>query len=61
MEKSISNSGWDFRNGEKYFYFENEKYLTFYAKKYFNKLETGRVTENLMKRNLDFLILTGNK
>ena len=52
---------WDFRNGEKYFYFESEKYLKFYSSKFFKNIETGRVRENLMKINLDFLILTGNK
>ena len=52
---------WDFRNGEKYFYFESAKYLKFYSSKFFKNIETGRVTENLMKINLDFLILAGNK
>tara|TARA_B100000700_G_C15047948_1_gene858856 strand:+ start:2599 stop:3276 length:678 start_codon:yes stop_codon:yes gene_type:complete len=52
---------WDFRNGEKYFYFESRKYLEFYSRKFFKNIETGRVTENLMKTNLDFLILAGNK
>ena len=52
---------WDFRNNSQYFYFDNERYLKFYSSKFFKNIETGRVTENLMKINLDFLILTGNK
>ena len=52
---------WDFRNGERYFYFESLKYLEFYSSKFFNKIETGRVTENLMTKPLDFLILRAYK
>lgn len=46
----------DFRNGEQYFYFDNEKYLRYYMEKYFNNVETGRSTERLMEKPLDFLI-----
>lgn len=52
---------WDFRDGEKYFYFESERYLKFYSEKFFKKIETGNVTEKLMRKTLDFLILAGQK
>lgn len=49
-------SDYDFRDGEIYFYFDNEKYLEFFLSKYYSQVETGRVTEHLMKQHLDFLI-----
>lgn len=49
-------SNYDFRNGEIYFYFDNEKKLRFYLDKFYRKVETGRVQEKLMKFNLDFFI-----
>lgn len=49
-------SDYDFRDGETYFYFDNEKYLDFYLSKFFSHVETGRVIEKLMKQHLDFLI-----
>ncbi len=52
---------WDFRNDEKYFYFESLKYLEFYFNKFFNGIETARVTESLMQKPLDFLIVKANK
>ena len=52
---------WDFRNNSKYFYFDNEKYLELYMKKFFKAIEIGRVTEKLMKKPLDFLICKANK
>ena len=52
---------WDFRNDEKYFYFESLKYLEFYFNKFFNEIETARVTESLMQKPLDFLIVKANK
>lgn len=54
-------SNWDFRNGEKYFYFESLKNLEFYFSKFFINIETARVTENLMKKPLDFLVIKVNK
>ena len=47
---------WDFRNGEKYFYFSGIKQLEYYLGRVFTNMEFGRVRENLMKLNLDFLI-----
>jgi ubiquinone/menaquinone biosynthesis C-methylase UbiE len=47
---------WDFRDGEQYFYFSNLKYLDFYLSPFFNSIELGRVTEELMNVNLDFLV-----
>jgi len=35
--------GWDFRNGEQFFYFDNEKYLEHYLKQFFNDVEIGRM------------------
>ena len=52
---------WDFRNGEKYFYFESLKNLEFYFSKFFKNIETARVTESLMKKPLDFLVIKVNK
>jgi len=52
---------WDFRNESQYFYFDNENYLRFYCENYFNNIETGTVTEKLMEKELDFLILKANK
>lgn len=45
-----------FRSGEKFYWFDNEKYLDYQLSKHFNHVETGRVTERLMTRQLDFLI-----
>jgi SAM-dependent methyltransferase len=46
----------DFRDGEQYYYFDNTKYLDACVSKYFADVETGRVTEQLMQRPLDFLV-----
>lgn len=54
-------SNYDFRDGEIYFYFDNEKYLEFYLSKFFAHVETGRVLEKLMKVDLDFLIAVCQK
>lgn len=54
-------SDWDFRNGNICFYFDNLKYLEFYLKPYFDKIELGSVTENLMELPLDFLIAVATK
>ena len=53
---SFKIKNWDFRDGETYFYVSNQKYLKYYLKKYFEGIETGRVTEKLMTTNLDFFI-----
>ena len=52
---------WDFRNNEKFFYFDSEKYLQNYLLKLFNSVETGRSTEKLMTKTLDFLVSKGVK
>ena len=46
----------DFRDGEQYYYFDNTKYLDAKLSEYFGDVETGRVTEQLMIRPLDFLV-----
>jgi len=45
-----------FRSGERFFFFDNERYLDYYLSKIFTNVETGRVTEKLMTMDLDFLI-----
>lgn len=46
----------DFRDGEQYYYFDNVKYLDACLSGYFGDIETGRVTEQLMQKPLDFLV-----
>jgi len=50
---------YDFRNGEQYFYFDDQRSLKHYLKNYFSKIELGRVTERLMTHDLDFLLAVG--
>lgn len=50
-----------FRSGEKFFFFDNERYLSNYLEKYFKDVETGRVTEDLMTLPLDFLVAVARK
>lgn len=50
-----------FRNGEKFFFFDNERYLKYYLSKYFADVETGKVTEKLMTLPLDFLVAIARK
>ena len=52
---------YDFRDGNKMFFFDNEKYLEYYLKDNFADIETGKVTEELMKRTLEFLVVVGRK
>ena len=52
---------WDFRNGSKYFYFDNTKYLKLYINKFFKNIEIGKVTEKLMEKDLDFLLAKAEK
>lgn len=49
-------ANYDFRNGQEFFCFDTERYLEFYLKRFFNEVEVGRVTEQLMTIPLDFLI-----
>lgn len=47
----------DFRNGEQFFFCDTERYLRHYCHTSgFKSVETGRVTEKLIKLPLDFLI-----
>jgi len=46
---------YDFRDGEVYFYFDNEKYLKSYLDEFFVDVETGNITERIMSRTVDFL------
>ncbi len=55
----IQNFG--FRNGERFFFFDNERYLNYYLSKYFSDIETGRVIETLMTLPLDFLVAVARK
>ena len=50
-----------FRSGERFFFFDNERYLDYYLSKIFTNVETGRVTEKLMTMDLDFLISYATK
>lgn len=50
---------YDFRNGEKMFFFEDTEYLKSCMDIFFSDVETGRVTEELMNGKLDFLIGVG--
>ena len=52
---------YDFRNGEQYFYFDNLKYLEHYMSKYFNVVEVGRVQEQLMTADQDYLMSVTQK
>ena len=45
----------DFRDGQEFFFFDNERYLKKYCETIFNDVETGRVTEMMPKFSLDFL------
>jgi len=46
----------DFRNGEIFYFVNSEKMLQDLCLRVFNDVETGRVTEQLMKMPLDFFI-----
>ena len=45
-----------FRSGEEFYFCDSEQYLQFHCKKFFETVETGRVTEKLIKLPLDFLV-----
>ena len=46
----------DFRNGEQFFFCDTERYLQNYCEQIFETVATTRVTEKLMKLQLDFLV-----
>ena len=50
-----------FRSGEKFFFFDSQRYLEHYLSKYFADVETGKVTEKLMTLHLDFLVAVARK
>lgn len=50
-----------FRDGQEFFFFDNERYLNYYLSKFFTDVETGKVQEKLMALPLDFLIAVGRK
>jgi SAM-dependent methyltransferase len=49
-------SDFDFRNGEAFFFFDDEATLGSYLRAEFSEVEVGRVTEDLMTLPLDFLV-----
>jgi SAM-dependent methyltransferase len=55
----VQNFG--FRDGERLFFFDNERYLKYYLSKYFTDVETGKVTEKLMTLPLEFLVAVARK
>ena len=46
----------DFRDGQEFFFFDNEQHLKSCLRSIFEDVETGQVTEKLMTLPLDFLI-----
>ena len=48
-------ANYDFRDGQKFFFFDNERYLNYYCQMVFDDVEIGRVTEKMPNFNLDFL------
>lgn len=47
---------YDFRDGAEMFFFDSEKYLEYYLRRFFPLVETGRVTEKLGNMCLDFFV-----
>jgi len=47
---------YDFRNGQEFFFFDNERYLEYYLRQVFDKVEVGRITENLFSMTVDHMI-----
>jgi len=50
---------YDFRNGERLFFFETARYLKKIMNHFFKDVEIGRITEHLMTQKLDFFVATG--
>ncbi len=48
--------GYDFRNGQEFFFFDNEGYFEYYCKHVFETVEVGRITENLFSMTVDHMI-----
>lgn len=47
---------YDFRNGQEFFFFDNERYFSHYCTQVFNNVEVGRITENLYSTTVDHMI-----
>lgn len=47
---------YDFRNGQEFFFFDNQQYLEYYCAQIFENVETGRIKEELFGFNVDHLI-----
>ncbi len=47
---------YDFRNGQEFFFFDNERYFEYYCKQVFERVEVGRITENLFSMTVDHMI-----
>lgn len=50
-----------FRTGERFFFFDNERYLHEYLSRNYEDVENGQVTEKLMTLPLDFLVAVARK
>lgn len=47
---------YDFRDGQEFFFFDNERYLEYYCAQVFNRVEVGRIHEELFGFHVDHLI-----
>lgn len=47
---------YDFRNGQEFFFFDNERYLSYYCAQVFQGVEVGRIKEELFGFHVDHLI-----
>jgi len=47
---------YDFRNGQEFFFFDNERYLAQYCSGIFEDVQTGRIRETLFSHTVDHLI-----
>lgn len=47
---------YDFRNGQEFFFFDNERYLRFYCHSAFKNVETGCITESLFTMTVDHMV-----
>lgn len=46
---------YDFRNGQEFFFFDNERYFSHYCAQVFEQVEVGRVTESLFSMKVDHM------
>ena len=54
-------NNWDFRDGQKFHFFEDEDDLSKLLNDFFVNVEVGEITEQLMKQTLGFYVATGEK